>query len=46
MKGLAFIRDPDGYLIEVLPQGPLVAKEVDCLGVRADCGDQYKDNST
>jgi len=25
--------------------GPMVTKEVDCLGVRADSGDSYKDNS-
>ena len=45
MKGLAFIKDPDGYLIEILPQGPMVTKEVDCAGVRVDSGDGYKDNS-
>ena len=26
MKGLAFVKDPDGYLIEILPQGPMSAK--------------------
>eukprot|EP00569_Conticribra_weissflogii_P009234 CAMPEP_0171369758 /NCGR_PEP_ID=MMETSP0879-20121228/7560_1 /TAXON_ID=67004 /ORGANISM="Thalassiosira weissflogii, Strain CCMP1336" /LENGTH=269 /DNA_ID=CAMNT_0011878111 /DNA_START=56 /DNA_END=865 /DNA_ORIENTATION=- len=45
MKGLAFIKDPDGYLIEVLPQGEMVAEPVDCLGVAADGGEGYKDNS-
>ena len=45
MKGLAFVKDPDGYLIEVLPQGPMVAQEVDCCGVRMDGGEGYKDNS-
>ena len=34
MKGLAFIKDPDGYLIEILPQGPFVVKEVDHAGVK------------
>jgi lactoylglutathione lyase len=24
MKGLAFVKDPDGYLIEILPQGPFL----------------------
>lgn len=47
MKGLAFIKDPDGYLIEVLPRGPMVVQDVDCLGVEAEGGDGvgYKDNS-
>ena len=45
MKGLAFIKDPDGYLVEILPQGPMITKEVDCLGVNVDGGDGYKDNS-
>jgi len=45
MKGLAFVKDPDGYLIEILPQGPMITKEVDCDGVRADGGEGYKDNS-
>ena len=45
MKGLAFIKDPDGYLIEVLPQGEMIAEDVDCLGVKAEGGDGYKDNS-
>jgi lactoylglutathione lyase len=45
MKGLAFVKDPDGYLIEVLPQGEMVTQEVDCAGVRADGGAGYKDNS-
>ncbi len=44
-QGLAFIKDPDGYLIEVLPQGEMIAEPVDCLGVAADGGEGYKDNS-
>ena len=42
MKGLAFVKDPDGYLIEVLPQGPMLTKPVDCDGVAVDGGDGYK----
>ncbi|KAL1508602.1 hypothetical protein AB1Y20_004699 [Prymnesium parvum] len=45
MKGLAFIKDPDGYLVEILPQGPMVTKPVDCAGVAVDGGGGYKDNS-
>ena len=45
MKGLAFIKDPDGYLIEVLPQGEMIAEDVDCLGVPSEGGEGYKDNS-
>jgi lactoylglutathione lyase len=45
MKGLAFVKDPDGYLIEVLPQGPMITKPLDCAGVPVDGGDGYKDNS-
>jgi len=45
MKGLAFIKDPDGYLIEVLPHGPLVTQPFDCNGVAVDGGEGYKDNS-
>ena len=45
MKGLAFIKDPDGYLIEVLPRGAMEPEEVDCLGVPAEGGEGYKDNS-
>jgi hypothetical protein len=45
MKGLAFIKDPDGYLVEVLPQGPMITKPVDCNGVTVDGGPGYKDNS-
>ena len=45
MKGLAFIKDPDGYLVEVLPQGPMISKPVDCAGVEAEGGEGYKDNS-
>jgi len=45
MKGLAFIKDPDGYLIEVLPQGEMIVEDVDCLGVPSEGGEGYKDNS-
>jgi len=45
MKGLAFVKDPDGYLIEVLPQGPMITKPLDCDGVPAEGGEGYKDNS-
>jgi len=45
MKGLAFIKDPDGYLIEVLPQGQITSQPIDCDGIGDDSGDQYKDNS-
>mmetsp|Transcript_56131 Transcript_56131/g.93549 ORF Transcript_56131/g.93549 Transcript_56131/m.93549 type:complete len:213 (+) Transcript_56131:20-658(+) len=44
MKGLAFIKDPDGYLIEILPQGAMVTQPVDCLGNKVEDG-AYKDNS-
>ncbi len=45
MKGLAFVKDPDGYLVEVLPQGPMVTKPIDCNGVAVDGGSGYVDNS-
>jgi len=45
MKGLAFVKDPDGYLIEVLPQGPFAPQPIDCLGVASEGGAGYKDNS-
>ena len=45
MKGLAFVKDPDGYMVEILPQGPFVTKPVDCAGVALDGGKGYKDNS-
>eukprot|EP00522_Entomoneis_paludosa_P014528 CAMPEP_0172439416 /NCGR_PEP_ID=MMETSP1065-20121228/417_1 /TAXON_ID=265537 /ORGANISM="Amphiprora paludosa, Strain CCMP125" /LENGTH=211 /DNA_ID=CAMNT_0013188097 /DNA_START=80 /DNA_END=715 /DNA_ORIENTATION=- len=45
MKGLAFLKDPDGYLVEILPQGPMISKAIDCMGVAADGGAGYKDNS-
>ena len=45
MKGLAFVKDPDGYLIEILPQGEMITKDVDCLGIARDGGEGYKDNS-
>ena len=44
MKGLAFLKDPDGYLVEVLPIGDFKKQEVDCCGVQID-GGIYKDNS-
>ena len=46
MKGLAFVKDPDGYLVEILPQGEMITKEVDHAGVRADGGSAYVDKST
>lgn len=48
MKGLAFVKDPDGYLVEVLPLGksfPFPTKEEDCCGVKLSEGAGYKDNS-
>ena len=45
MKGLAFVKDPDGYLIEILPQGPMITKPLDCDDVPVDGGDGYRDNS-
>jgi len=45
MKGLAFVKDPDGYLIEILPQGEMITKPMDCNGVALDGGEGYKDNS-
>merc|ERR1719498_209192 len=36
MMGLAFVKDPDGYAIEVLPHGksfPFPTRDVDCCGV-------------
>jgi len=42
MKGLAFIKDPDGYWIEVINQGPPKPKQdVDCLGVHIEGGGSY-----
>lgn len=41
----AFVKDPDGYLIEILPQGPMITKPVDCCGVTVEGGEGYKDNS-
>ncbi len=40
MKGLAFIKDPDGYWIEIIHQGePRKEKpEVDCMGVHIKGG--------
>ncbi|KAG8457374.1 hypothetical protein KFE25_005055 [Diacronema lutheri] len=51
MKGLAFIKDPDGYLVEILPHaydratGAMPTQPVDCNGVALDGGEGYKDNS-
>jgi len=45
MKGIAFVKDPDNYLIEILPQGPMTSKPIDCAGVKVDDGGGYKDNS-
>jgi lactoylglutathione lyase len=45
MKGLAFVKDPDGYLVEILPQGPMTTKPLDHAGVAVDGGEGYKDNS-
>jgi len=48
MKGLAFVKDPDGYLVEVLPLGkafPFPTQEVDCCGVSLEGGEGYKDKS-
>ena len=44
MKGIAFIKDPDGYLIEILPNQPEEVQDVDCFGNHKD-GGGYKDNS-
>jgi len=46
MKGLAFVKDPDGYLVEILPQvAPLPTNNVDCNNVSLSGGEGYKDNS-
>jgi len=45
MKGLAFIKDPDGYFVEILPRGKMVPEAIDCMGVAAEGGEGYKDNS-
>ena len=46
MMGLAFIYDPDGYLVEILPkQNPFPQQDTDCNGVSLNGGDGYKDNS-
>jgi len=31
MRGLAFVRDPDGYLVEVLPREGMTVEAVDCF---------------
>lgn len=44
MKGMAFVKDPDGYAIEVLPFGkafPFPTKPTDCAGVAAEGGEGY-----
>eukprot|EP00310_Coccolithus_braarudii_P025022 CAMPEP_0183331968 /NCGR_PEP_ID=MMETSP0164_2-20130417/1245_1 /TAXON_ID=221442 /ORGANISM="Coccolithus pelagicus ssp braarudi, Strain PLY182g" /LENGTH=253 /DNA_ID=CAMNT_0025500587 /DNA_START=12 /DNA_END=773 /DNA_ORIENTATION=+ len=46
MKGLAFVKDPDGYLIEILPQAEMITKPIDCDGIAVDGGSGYKDNAT
>uniref|UniRef100_A0A7S3MI45 lactoylglutathione lyase n=1 Tax=Spumella elongata TaxID=89044 RepID=A0A7S3MI45_9STRA len=48
MKGLAFVKDPDGYLVEVLPLGkgfPFPTQDTDCCGVSLSGGEGYADNS-
>mmetsp|Transcript_12925 Transcript_12925/g.30317 ORF Transcript_12925/g.30317 Transcript_12925/m.30317 type:complete len:214 (+) Transcript_12925:172-813(+) len=51
MKGLAFIKDPDNYLIEILPHaydlttGAMPTQPIDCMGIKLDGGAGYKDNS-
>ena len=46
MKGIAFIKDPDGYLIEIVPfNGNSIKKEVDCLGALLEAPAVYVDNS-
>ena len=46
MKGLAFIKDPDGYLVEILPQTePFPTKGVDCNNVTLSAEEGYQDNS-
>ena len=42
MKGLAFIKDPDGYWIEILTHDPeQKEEEVDCCDVHIDNGGGY-----
>jgi len=42
MKGLAFIKDPDGYWIEVIKQGEKgELRQVDCCGIDLDNGGVY-----
>ena len=46
MKGLAFVKDPDGYLVEVLPQvDPFPTQDIDCDSVSLSGGAGYQDNS-
>ena len=43
MKGIAFVKDPDGYWIEIIPQGSgeWERRDVDCCGVHIDGGGGY-----
>merc|ERR1712232_1262898 len=42
MKGIAFVKDPDGYWVEIIPQGSTWKTEaVDCMGVHIDGGGGY-----
>ena len=42
MKGLAFCLDPDGYWIEIIPQGSdWERRDVDCCGVHIEKGGGY-----
>ena len=46
IKQLAFVKDPDGYLVEVLPQiDPFPTQEIDCDGVAVSGGPGYEDNA-
>jgi len=42
MKGLGFVKDPDGYWIEILSiANSSPVQEVDCLGINVNNGGQY-----
>ena len=42
MKGIAFVKDPDGYWIEIIPQGSdWERRDVDCCGVHIEKGGGY-----
>jgi len=44
MKGLAFVKDPDGCAVEVLPYGksfPFPTKDIDCNDVALNAGGGY-----